>query len=153
MPRPRRYFRAGAGAVIVDRRGRVLALERADVPGAWQFPQGGLKKKERPLEAALREVVEETGIPKRDLRLLATYPELLAYELPLEAQSAKTGMGQVQYWFFFEWRRHSDGRPLIGHSKEFRASAWMPFDRVVRMAVDFRRPIYSKLRRYFRRLR
>ncbi len=42
MNMPEEYFRAGAGAVVINREGLVLALERADIPGAWQLPQGGL---------------------------------------------------------------------------------------------------------------
>ena len=104
MGKPSRYFRAGVGAVVLDPRGRVLVLERADVPGAWQFPQGGLDAGETPLEAARREAEEETGIPAKALRLVGQYPDLLAYELPEAAQSPRTGIGQVQYWFYFETR-------------------------------------------------
>ena len=82
MKAPAQYFRAGVGAAIVNRGGFVLALERADIPGAWQLPQGGLQASESPLHAVFREVQEETGIPKGELELLDTYPEPLAYELP-----------------------------------------------------------------------
>ncbi len=149
MKRPARYFRAGVGAVIVDERGRVLALERSDFRGAWQFPQGGLEKGEKPLEGILREVKEETGLPARALKLLTRYPGLLAYELPLKAQSKKTGMGQVQYWFFFAMKKPSPDvrRPP---SKEFRAARWVPFDKVVAGVATFRRPLYRKLREHFK---
>jgi type I restriction enzyme M protein len=39
---PTQTFRAGVGAMIVNREGRVLILERRDIPGSWQMPQGGL---------------------------------------------------------------------------------------------------------------
>jgi hypothetical protein len=38
MKSPAQYFRAGVGAAIINRGGLVLALERADIPGAWQLP-------------------------------------------------------------------------------------------------------------------
>src|SRR4029079_13769297 len=100
---PAQYFRAGAGAAIVDSKGLVLALQRADIAGAWQLPQGGLEASEEPLPAALREISEETGIRAQDLTLLAIYPEPLVYELPVSARSEKTGRGQVQYWFLFRF--------------------------------------------------
>src|SRR5687768_11463783 len=99
MARPPEYFRAGVGAVIVGGDGRLFVFERRDVAGAWQFPQGGLERGERPVDAVYREIREETGIRRRALRLLARHPELLAYELPPRARSKKTGLGQVQYWF------------------------------------------------------
>ena len=130
MKRPARYFRAGVGAVIADRRGRVVVFERVDVPGAWQFPQGGLERGEQPIDAVFREIREETGIPRQALKLVRRYPELLAYELPREAQSVKTGLGQVQYWFLFRLKRSVAVDRLPSHS-EFKAVAWVRFDRAV----------------------
>lgn len=148
MKRPAKYFRAGVGAVIVDSRGRVLALERSDFRGAWQLPQGGLNKRETPLEAVFREVEEESGITRRQLTLLDRYPELLVYELPRRAQTKKTGMGQVQYWFFFQMKKDPDRAPRPPRG-EFRDARWVPFDRVVEGVAAFRKPIYQKLREHF----
>jgi hypothetical protein len=53
MTEPTQYFRTGAGAVIANAAGFVLAFERADIPGAWQLPQGGLEAGEEPLQAIL----------------------------------------------------------------------------------------------------
>ena len=152
MGKPSRYFRAGAGAVVLDPRGRVLVLERADVPGAWQFPQGGLDAGETPLAAARREAEEETGIPARALRLLGRYPDLLAYELPEAAQSARTGLGQVQYWYYFETR--AVNVPLERLPPwEFRAARWTTMSRAVDGAAPFRASLYRKLGQYLRTLR
>jgi len=49
-------------AVVRRGDGRVLAFERADRPGQWQLPQGGLERGETPVEAAWRELGEETGL-------------------------------------------------------------------------------------------
>lgn len=64
------YFRAGVGAVIIGSDGRVLAFERADTPGAWQLPQGGLEDGEDPLTAVLREIEEEVGLRRERLELI-----------------------------------------------------------------------------------
>jgi putative (di)nucleoside polyphosphate hydrolase len=145
--RPARYFRAGAGAVIVNARGRVLAFERANVPGAWQFPQGGLDVDETPLEAMFREVREETGLTRRHVRLLDQHPTLLVYELPRRSQSKRTGMGQVQYWFYLQWKGDPHAVPEPPQD-EFRAAAWMTPAEVIRRAVPFRRPVYEALARH-----
>jgi putative (di)nucleoside polyphosphate hydrolase len=141
---PTQYFRAGVGAVIINDQGLVLAVERADLPGAWQLPQGGLEAEEETLQAAMREVFEETGIAERDLELLEALPEPLAYELPVGARSEKTGRGQAQYWFLFRFRG-SDERITLKGGDEFRAWSWMPFDRLLSLVVEFRKPVYRRL--------
>lgn len=145
--RPARYFRAGAGAVIVNARGRVLAFERASNPGAWQFPQGGLDLGETPVQAMFREVREETGLTRRHVDLIDRHPTLLVYELPRRSQSKRTGMGQVQYWFYLRWKGDPDAVPEPPED-EFRAAAWMTPAEVVRRAVPFRRPVYRALARH-----
>jgi putative (di)nucleoside polyphosphate hydrolase len=141
------YFRAGVGAVITHGDGRVLTLERSDVPAAWQLPQGGVERGEDDLTAAIREVGEETGIPPDALRLVAAHPEPLAYELPVTARSVKTGRGQVHTWFVFRFEgRDEEVAPPEGG--EFRSWAWRPFDEVVAQAAEFRRPSYRRLQTF-----
>ena len=64
-------------AVIVDEMGRVLLLHRLDDPeikysNQWGFPGGGSDANEEPIQTAIRETYEETG-----LRLDAPSLELL----------------------------------------------------------------------------
>lgn len=148
MKGPSQYFRAGVGAVIIDSGGRVLALERSDIPGAWQFPQGGLDAGEELLAAIFREVREETGISRDDLDLIEKYPEPLVYELPEEARSIKTGRGQVQYWFLFRFQGSEGGIDIAG-SDEFSSWQWMPMNQVLSAVVRFRSHVYRHLAEYF----
>jgi putative (di)nucleoside polyphosphate hydrolase len=147
---PSQYFRAGAGAVIVNRRGLVLALERANTPGAWQLPQGGLKPSESPIDALFREVHEETGISKRHLEVLDTYPEPLAYELPGNMWSGKTGRGQVGYWFLVRFNG-TDKIIDLERGAEFSSWKWMPFEVILSRVARFRKPVYLRLHERFRR--
>lgn len=144
MSFPAQYFRAGAGAVILNCKGLILALERADVSGAWQLPQGGLEAFEEPHQAALREVAEETGIVETALELLDTYPEPLVYELPDIARTEKTGRGQVQYWFLYRFYG-SDDTIDVKSGGEFCAWKWTTFQNLLHTAIDFRKSLYRKL--------
>lgn len=138
------FFRAGVGAVIVGRDGRVLAFERADTANAWQFPQGGIDPGEEPEGAVWREVFEETGIPASDLTLLGQHPDLLAYELPPSFRCPKTGRGQVQYWFCFSLK-NSAGNIALPPGGEFVAWRWLPLAEVLFVAAPFRRGVYQRL--------
>ena len=142
-------FRAGVGAVILNENGKVLGLERKDIPGAWQLPQGGLDKNETPPEAVKREIREETGIEASDLELLASAPRWLAYELPEEARSKKIGRGQVQRWFLFRFKG-SDEAITLGDQKEFRAWKWIAMDELTSIVVSFKQPVYRELAEYFK---
>jgi 8-oxo-dGTP pyrophosphatase MutT (NUDIX family) len=141
-------FRAGVGAVISNAEGKVLALERKDIPGSWQLPQGGLEAGETPSDAVKREIREETGIKESDLQLLSTAPRLLVYELPEESQSPKTGLGQVQRWFLFRYQG-SDEAITLGDKKEFTRWEWLPMNEVVSRVVDFKKSIYHELAEFF----
>jgi len=49
------FFRAGVGIVLRRRStGEVLTFERIGLPGAWQYPQGGIEAGEDPLVVRLR---------------------------------------------------------------------------------------------------
>src|SRR5437667_7431009 len=112
-------FRAGVGAVIYKAGGSVLVLERSDLPGSWQFPQGGLHAGETVEDALYREIREETGLTKEQLRQSFEVPMWIGYELPEEMRRKKTGRGQVHRWFFLELIG-PDSAITLGESGEFR---------------------------------
>lgn len=47
-----------AGGIVENNKDEILFIKRM---GVWDFPKGKIEKKETPIEAALREVEEETG--------------------------------------------------------------------------------------------
>jgi 8-oxo-dGTP diphosphatase len=62
------------GAVIFDDEGRVLLVRRGKPPhkGAWTLPGGRIEPGESSEAAVEREVLEETGLTVRALRLVET---------------------------------------------------------------------------------
>jgi len=52
------------GALVYDRRARLLLIRRANEPGRglWSLPGGRVESKETLAEAVVREVLEETGL-------------------------------------------------------------------------------------------
>ncbi len=141
------FFRAGVGLAVIDSRGMVLAFERADRRGSWQLPQGGIERSEAPLDAARRELFEETRIAWDDVVVIDEHPVWLAYELPVDARSAKTGRGQVHRWFLARFDGSEADICLDGDdgSQEFVAWRWMRFDDLADLTWEVRRPVYRQL--------
>ena len=59
-------YRANVGIVICNPLGKVFFGKRRYQSG-WQFPQGGIKQGESPKKAMWRELLEETGLKKKDI--------------------------------------------------------------------------------------
>jgi putative (di)nucleoside polyphosphate hydrolase len=146
--RPPEFFRAGVGIVLSNSKGTVLVFERTDVKGAWQFPQGGLNRAEDPESALVRELQEETGIRVELDQIVDRYPEPLAYELPSELRSKKTGRGQTQYWYLVSLG-DSDTKIQPPKDGELRNPEWVRFDEAVKRAAPFRKALYQRLSERF----
>ncbi len=147
-------FRANAAAVIINSRGQVLALERDDIPGAWQFPQGGVDKGENPMDTIRREIFEEIGIDvDKDLVLLAEYPVWLGYEYPQPVYQKYGKRGQAQKWFLFQVKDDAIQLNLSQvKTVEFISWRWTDIDEVVKQMVDFKRPVYEIVARWVKEL-
>lgn len=78
---PRRLQRVAAYGLVHDAEGRVLLthLCRSIHKGRWTLPGGGLDFGERPRDAVVREVREETGLDVRVQELLDADAELAHY--------------------------------------------------------------------------
>ena len=55
-------YRQCAGVVVFNAEGKVLLGNRVKFKNAWQFPQGGIETGESVIDAAKRELKEETSV-------------------------------------------------------------------------------------------
>jgi len=63
-------YRLNVGLVVINNKGELLLCKRKNI-NSWQFPQGGIDFGESPLKAAKRELYEEVGIKKDDVKLIS----------------------------------------------------------------------------------
>lgn len=147
-------YRPNVGLMILDPAGRVFAGQRIDNPGpAWQMPQGGIDEGETPLDAAYRELAEETGIPPSAVELVAEAPEWVTYDLPPELVPRiwkGRYRGQRQRWFLM---RFTGDERLIGiatEHPEFSRWDWIEPARLVELIVPFKRATYATVLSAFR---
>jgi putative (di)nucleoside polyphosphate hydrolase len=142
-------YRPNVGVVLANAEGRVWLGRRADTPGPhnWQFPQGGVDKGERPADAALRELREETGA--RSVTLLGQTSDWLAYDFPRghrRSNIAERWIGQKQLWFAFRFLGDDSEIDLGAHDEiEFAAWRWGSFQDALDGVVPFKRDIYRQV--------
>jgi ADP-ribose pyrophosphatase YjhB (NUDIX family) len=67
---------AVGGAAVIDAEGRILLIQRAD-NGKWAMPGGALEVGETPVQGALRETLEETGVRCRPVALVGVFDSRL----------------------------------------------------------------------------
>lgn len=137
-------YRPCVGVVLTDGRGRVFAGQRADMDTpAWQMPQGGIDKGETPVEAALRELREETGVKKKHVTVLRETAEWLPYDLPAEVLPYRGKYrGQTQKWVLMRLEAGDDVIDLSHEDVEFSDWRWMTGAELLGEIVAFKRPIY-----------
>src|SRR2546421_12277521 len=74
-------YRPNVGIVLANQRNDVFWGKRVS-QHAWQFPQGGIKHGETPVQAMYRELEEEIGLLADHVRILGRTREWLRYEVP-----------------------------------------------------------------------
>ncbi len=153
-------YRPCVGVVLMNREGLVFAGQRIDnrggAPGAapaWQMPQGGIDPGEKPKEAALRELWEETGVTADLVEKIAKTEDWLTYDLPPELLGKVWGgkyRGQRQKWFLLRYLGRDDQVNIATEHPEFAQWRWIGADEMVASIVPFKRAVYEQVVAEFR---
>jgi len=146
-------YRLCVGVVLTHPDGRVFAGQRADwQEPAWQMPQGGIDPGETPLQAAARELQEETGVGQDHVRLIAETADWYRYDLPTEVVAKRWQgrfRGQEQKWVRFELTAPEAVIDLHHKDVEFSAWRWMAATELLDLIVPFKRSIYDAVLKEF----
>lgn len=145
-------YRESVGMLVLNAAGHVWTGRRlpkwAGDKSAyiWQMPQGGIDKGEAPIDAAYRELREETGITSAEI--VAEFPGWLSYDLPaplLGVALKGKYRGQRQRWFamrFWGDDAEIDIQPRNGKA-EFDRWRWRDISELPDLIVSFKRPVYQ----------
>ena len=76
----KKKYRSCVGIVLIQN-GKIFSGQRLDYKSdAWQMPQGGIEFNENPLDAAIRELEEETGIKHKHIKLISETKKWINYK-------------------------------------------------------------------------
>lgn len=142
-------YRPAAGIMLINREGKVWVGQRLDSTlEAWQMPQGGLDQGEDPLAGALRELEEETGIPRHLVEVIAKAPEELTYDLPEDLVGVvwkQKWRGQRQTWFLARFLGTDADVNIQTADPEFRAWRWSDVEELPKLIVPFKKKLYQEV--------
>lgn len=146
-------YRPGVGVMLVNAEGKVFVGQRLDSTlEAWQMPQGGVDEGEDTLEAAFRELEEETGIVRSLVEMIGCAEEELIYNLP-EDLIGKLWKGryrgQRQTWYLARFQGRDEDVNIATEHPEFRAWKWADPVELPAMIVPFKKKLYEDVLQAF----
>jgi putative (di)nucleoside polyphosphate hydrolase len=149
-------YRPNVGLAVFSKKGHVwvgrrAGLRRDDTRYAWQMPQGGIDRGETPVQAALRELAEETGLQPKHVELLEELEEWLFYDFPPALKQKLTGpfFGQRQKWFAYRFIGADTDVRLDEHSPEFEAWKWTELSHAPGLVIPFKAAVYEEVAKRF----
>ncbi len=131
-----------AGAVVFINKGGVIKYLLLHYPaGHWDFSKGHLEEGESDLDAALREVREETGL---DVDIIFGFREVIDYVY------SKGNVLSHKTVVFFLARAEDEGVRL---SSEHTGYAWLPYDEAMsRITYENSRKVLYKANAFLKNL-
>jgi len=140
-------LRIGVGIALLNHENNIFVGKRIDNPiNSWQMPQGGVDGNEDFLQAAKRELKEETSI--RSVTVIKELSEWLTYDLPknlLGKLWKGKYRGQKQKWFIMKFFGKNDEINIKTKKPEFLDWKWIKPSELPAVAVDFKVNIYKKM--------
>ena len=142
-------LRIGVGIALLNHKNKIFVGKRIDNPAnSWQMPQGGINKNEDFLQAAKRELEEETGV--KSVELIKKLDGWLKYDLPknlLGKLWKGKYRGQKQKWFFMKFLGKNDEINVKTKNPEFLDWKWINPSELPNIAVNFKVNVYKEIKK------
>lgn len=134
-------LKTNVAAILRDAQGRILICERLGMPGAWQFPQGGVDEGETDEQALLRELREEISVTPDAYRIVESRGP---YRYLFDGGKKKRGHhGKLQTYFLCDFHGTDADIDLATEHPEFQAFRWVaPGDFRLAWLPGMKREVY-----------
>jgi 8-oxo-dGTP pyrophosphatase MutT (NUDIX family) len=119
-------IRASAGGIIVGKGEKLVVVEQHG--NSWSFPKGGIEEGETALEAALREIYEETGL--FELSLLSELGTYTRYSLDITGSGEQKELGERPRTFFLF---STSQETLFPTDKEVTQARWVTIEQALEL--------------------
>jgi putative (di)nucleoside polyphosphate hydrolase len=134
---------------------KVLIGRRINDQG-WQFPQGGVHSGETYKEAMYRELYEEVGLTKDDVKIIASSSSLFFYKLPkdlINYRKKPLCLGQKQKWYLLELSNQKATPDLaIADVPEFDRYEWIDYWEPANRVISFKQNVYKHALKHLNRI-
>ena len=141
-------LRSGVGIVLLNKKNEVFVARRLDnAKKFWQMPQGGVDRNEDYLDAAYRELEEETSI--NNVKLIKKLDGFITYELPKHLIGIiwkGKYKGQKQKWFVMKFLGPDSDINLKTKHPEFFEWKWVALDKITDLVVEFKLSVYKEIK-------
>lgn len=148
-------YRPNVGIILNNSEGKVFWARRCG-QNAWQFPQGGIRENESPIDAMYRELYEETGLASEHVQVVGQTSDWLRYRIPNHLQrksSMPLCIGQKQIWYCLKLiGKESDVNLSCSEKPEFDEWRWVDYWTPVDEIISFKRKVYKQALQEFSRL-
>ena len=147
-------LRNGVGIIVLNNKNKVFVAKRIDNPkDFWQMPQGGVDDGEDFIQAAYRELEEETSIKNVDL--IQELEDSIIYELPdhlLGLIWKGKYRGQKQKWFVMRFTGDDSEINIKTKKPEFLDWKWVDLEEITKLVVDFKLHVYQEVQKKVKKI-
>jgi len=144
----RNGYRLNVGIILVNCNRKLFWGKRVNTNG-WQFPQGGVDDNETLEQTMYRELTEEIGLTKKDVKVLGITKKWVSYKLPLHFRRRSQGkicIGQKQKWFLLLLSSDESNINLkAGGKPEFSSWKWVDYWEPRTQVIYFKMNVYYKV--------
>ena len=141
-------YRKNVGLIVLDQNNQLLICRRKGKK-TWQFPQGGIDADESPIKAAYRELYEEVGIKKNQVKIIQNSKHWYRYDLPEKykpwPKSLKNFKGQTQKWYMLKANAELEINLLNEVPQEFVEYKWSSYLHALASVVPFKQDVYRNV--------